>query len=150
MALVADRLLIHADALFYVKYGDTIAQVNQTIAAILQSDDIAAWDVLLDRFAERLAFTPPHNDQVDSASPFLASQILQQFGGHQIIHGHTPIFMLKQVHPALVSEPLVYAGGLCVNVDGAMCAGGPGFVHRLPPLDDDPPLRRRYGRSSLR
>ncbi len=28
--------------------------------------------------------------------------------------------------------PFIYANGLCVNVDGGMYLGGPGFVYRLP------------------
>jgi len=34
-----------------------------------------------------------------------------------------------------VTEPLVYAGGLCVNVDGGMYRGGPGFVYRAEPIN---------------
>ncbi len=146
MALVADRLLIHADATLYAKYGATIDEVNQTVAAILQGDDITAWDILLDRFAERMVFASLQPDDIDPASQFLARQTLQQFGGSQIIHGHTPIFMIKQVPPATIREPWVYAGGLCVNIDGAMCVGGPGFVHQLSPIDQELTPLRRYSR----
>ena len=36
--------------------------------------------------------------------------------------------------PEDVREPLVYSRGRCVNVDGGMYLGGPGFVYQLPPL----------------
>jgi len=30
---------------------------------------------------------------------------------------------------------LIYAGGLCINLDGGMYLDGPGFVYQLPQLD---------------
>jgi hypothetical protein len=33
--------------------------------------------------------------------------------------------------PEEITGSLIYAGGLAVNVDGGMCLGGPGFIHRL-------------------
>lgn len=33
--------------------------------------------------------------------------------------------------PRSVTEPLIYAGGLCVNVDGGMCRRGPCFLLQL-------------------
>ncbi|HEX9439253.1 MAG TPA: serine/threonine protein phosphatase, partial [Roseiflexaceae bacterium] len=56
------------------------------------------------------------------------------FGGRQIVHGHTPISSMRRCLPEEVVEPLVYAGGLCVNVDGGMYLGGPGFVYQVPVL----------------
>ena len=59
-----------------------------------------------------------------------AGQLLADFGGQRIVHGHTPISYMLGRPDALISAPLVYAGGQCVNVDGGMYRGGPGFVYR--------------------
>lgn len=126
MALVANRLLIHADAIFYRDYGATIPAVNEAIAAILRNDDIGAWTRLLDQFSERMTFTPSRAEGIIRASEFL-----RRYGGRQIIHGHTPIqYLSDQLDP---QAALVYSINLCVDVDGGMYLGGSGFVHRLRP-----------------
>jgi hypothetical protein len=60
-----------------------------------------------------------------------ARAFLRQFGGTRIVHGHTPIPLLLGCAPERVREPYVYADGLCVNVDGGMMLGAPGFVYRV-------------------
>jgi hypothetical protein len=45
-----------------------------------------------------------------------------------LIHGHTPI---NKITGEPATEALVYAGGLCVNVDGGLYRGGEGFVYQL-------------------
>ncbi|HNP71032.1 MAG TPA: metallophosphoesterase [Kouleothrix sp.] len=125
MALVDDMLLIHADATFYSSYGATIEQVNRGFRALLHTDDAAAWDRLLDQFGERKAF-----DDSDPDGTARAAQMLADFGGRRIVHGHTPISYVRHCFPEEVIEPLVYAGGLCVNVDGGMYLDGPGFIYR--------------------
>ena len=122
---VDDLLLIHADATFYSSYGATIAEVNWAFRALLNADDPAGWERLLDQFGERRAFS---DDDPDGAAR--AAQMLADFGGRQIIHGHTPISYVLRCFPEEVIEPLVYAGGLCVNVDAGMYLDGPGFVYR--------------------
>lgn len=129
MALVDDLLLIHADSAIYSSYGDTIAAVNQSIRTLLHSDDTAGWDRLLEQFSERLAF---FDSDADGATR--AEQVLADFGGRRIIHGHTPINYMLACPADRVVAPLVYAGGLCVNVDGGMYRGGPGFVYRAEPI----------------
>jgi hypothetical protein len=130
MARVGDYLLIHADSTIYSSYGETIAEVNQAFKALLHADDAPAWDRLLEQFSHRKAFI---DEDADGAAR--AAQFLRDFGGRQIIHGHTPISFIRHCLPEEVTEPLVYAGGLCVNVDGGMYLGGPGFVYRLPVLE---------------
>jgi hypothetical protein len=127
MALDGDLLLIHADATFYSSYGATIDEVNEALRSLLHGDDQAAWDRLLGQFSERKAFV---NADRDGRSR--AAQLLADFGGSRIIHGHTPISFVRRCLPEEVTEPLVYADGLCVNVDAGMYLGGPGFVYRLP------------------
>ena len=127
MARVGDHLLVHADSTIYSSYGATIAEVNQTFTELLHSDDAPAWDRLLEQFSHRKAFIDEDADGAARAAAFL-----HDFGGRQIIHGHTPISFVRHCMPEDVTEPLVYADGRCVNVDGGMYLGGPGFLYRLP------------------
>lgn len=128
MALEGDHLLAHADALFYTSYGQSISQVNQAMSALLQSDDAASWFRLLEEFGEHGAFVDATTG-ADRARAFLDC-----FGGGQLVHGHTPITKLTGQPPEAVREPLLYAAGLCLDVDPGMYLGGPGFVCRLPSL----------------
>ncbi len=130
MALVDDRLFVHADATFYTNYGHSVAMVNWACKALLQSPEVPAWERLLSDFCEREAFD---GQRVDGAG--WAAQFLRIFGGRQLIHGHTPIAYGTQTPPKRVTGPLIYAGGLCINLDGGMYLGSPGFVYRLPKLD---------------
>jgi len=127
LALVGDALLVHADALFYREYGGTVAQVNQNVAAVLRGADPAAWDRLLDQFSERDAFNGAGGEET-------AREFLESFGSGtatRVVHGHTPISRHSGQRPEEVTAPLLYAGGLCVNVDGGMYLGGPGFVFEV-------------------
>src|SRR5438105_5189896 len=56
IAQVAGHLLIHADSLFYTKYGNSVGEVNSTIRTLLAGDNSYFYDRLLDEFSERLAF----------------------------------------------------------------------------------------------
>jgi Calcineurin-like phosphoesterase len=126
MSWQGEHLLAHADALLYTRYGESIAQVNQSMTDVLQSDDIASWDRLLDEFSEHQAF-------VDATTGTeRAAAFLRHFGGRQLVHGHTPVTKLTGQPPEAVREPLLYAGGRCLDVDPGMYLGGPGFVYRLP------------------
>jgi hypothetical protein len=126
MTRIGDILLVHADALFYLDYGKSIDEVNRTFAALLHSDDADRWDRLMGEFSEHRAFVD------GAAGAERAAAILHQFGGRQIVHGHSPISTITRQPPETVREALVYADGLCVDVDGGMYRGGPGFVYRLP------------------
>lgn len=128
MAMVEQRLLLHADAPFYIRYGHSVEEVNTTISALLRKSDTLAWEELLEDFARRGAFAAP-KDGEDFARRFL-----NIFGGRQLIHGHTPISALTRGAPKNINTALVYAGELCINVDGGMFLGGPGFIYTLPPF----------------
>lgn len=129
MALVGDHLLLHADALFYTHYGDTIEAVNKAIGAALASNDPKAFYQLLEFFSERMAFaTPRPREGIERAR-----HLLDLFGGRAIAHGHTPIVYMEPERPLeTIVEPLSYANGLCLNLDGGIYLGGPGFVYELP------------------
>jgi hypothetical protein len=126
MAREGDHLLAHADAFLYTRHGESIAQVNQAISELLQSDDTASWFQLLEEFNEHQAFV----DATTGAER--AGAFLRHFGGVQLVHGHTPISKMTGQPPEAVREPLLYASGQCVDVDPGMYLGGPGFVCRLP------------------
>jgi hypothetical protein len=122
--LLGDWLMVHADSQFYLRYGNTIEEVNQAIAEIMSGQSIESWDRLLIDFCDREAFT-------GLPGPARARNLLKTFGGMQIIHGHTPISYVTGVAPAEVPGPFVYSANHCINVDGGMCYGGPGFVARF-------------------
>jgi len=129
MALVNERLLIHADALYYLNYGETIEQVNAALRRVLVCGDADTYDQLLAHGGDRLAFASSPRDGAQRARQFLA-----QFGGRQIIHGHTPIPILSGEQLDRVTRAWIYADGLVVAVDGGIYSGGAGFVCQAPPL----------------
>ena len=124
MARAGDDLLIHADAGLYEAYGATVEAVNAAFAAVLKGSDANAFRHLLDAFGEHNAF---RGDEGRAR----AEKFLSLYGGRRIIHGHTPISKGRALKAEAVTEAEVYAGGLCVDVDGGMYRGGPGFVYRL-------------------
>jgi hypothetical protein len=127
IATLRRRLLIHADALFYSELGDSVQTINQTISSMLTSDEPWVWEELFYVFSDRLAFFS--DPQIGRT---FALELLARFDCDQIIHGHTPIPYMSGRAPAEITGAFVYAGGLCVNVDGGMYMGGPGFVYELP------------------
>lgn len=134
MARMDDKLMMHADALFYSSYGRTVEQVNAAFARLMFDDNMSSWEMMLDNFSERFAFfervtlIPTYSE-----GGARAQQMLNIFGGKQIIHGHTPIvYMRDELPPEMVRSPFSYANDLAINVDGGMFMGGPGFLYRLP------------------
>jgi hypothetical protein len=123
MARIDDKLLVHADALFYTYFGQTIEDVNAALRELLHGANTDAWDQLLEAFGQRRAFYD------GDAGIAAAERFLGQFGGWQIIHGHVPIANVLKVPVSQVTGPLEYAGGRCVNVDGGMYLGGTGFLY---------------------
>lgn len=125
MGRVDGYLLMHADSTFYAQYGSTVAEVNKAIRAILAGDNPAAFDSLLAGFSRRFEF-----DDRQAAGNEAAVEFALRYGGRQIIHGHTPIRFLAR--PEAEAGPYIYADGMCINVDGGMFLGEPGFVYKLP------------------
>src|SRR5215469_18337953 len=124
MALVDDYLFMHADAPFYIKCGRTVDEVNASFNKLLSRSDALDWEEVLEAFARRGAF------MYTTIGEEFASRFLNTFGGGQLVHGHTPISSMLSCKPAKVDGPWIYAGGRCINVDGGMCHGGPGFVYQ--------------------
>ncbi len=128
LAQAGDHLLVHADSALYYAYGPTSAAVNAAFTRILAGSDPHALAQLWLGFNQRDEFT----DRVQPGGPARAQAFLAQYGGRQIVHGHTPIYKLTGADPTTVTAPLIYAAGHAVDVDGCLYQGGPGFVWDLP------------------
>ena len=126
MVQIGDYLLIHADALIYLEMGQTITAINNLVGDVMASDEPVAWEALFAAFTQRMEFFTK-----DATGAALAAAFLATLGAERIVHGHTPIHYMTGQQAAEVTQPLVYADGLCINVDGGMYMGGPGFLYQL-------------------
>lgn len=125
MARVGDFLFIHADAPLYLNFGNNVDEVNAAFLKLLSRSNALDWEEMLENFARRGVFMhDPHGEA-------FANRFLQRFGGRQLIHGHTPISTVLGRPPRTITAPWIYANAQCVNIDGGMFLGGPGFVHQL-------------------
>jgi hypothetical protein len=129
MALVGDRLLLHADAMFYLHYGDTLEKVNSVVREKLNGSDTEEWDRLLTFADQRFAF-----DKRKHGAKERAHQMFAAFGGKQMIHGHTPIPKLNDLPLEEVTRAYEYCDGLAVDTDGWIYQGGAGFVYQVPQI----------------
>jgi hypothetical protein len=125
MALVAEHLLIHADAPLYLRYGRTLEEVNAYFARLLRHSDTLAWEETLDDFGARGLFANPF------VGTEMAQRFLRSFGGRCLVHGHTPISFLTGQAAGRIVDPWIYAGGHCVNIDGGLHLGGAGLLYQL-------------------
>lgn len=126
MARLDDTLLLHADAMFYVEHGRTVEEVNERLADIVACSQLSRWESTLRAFSEHKAFSG-----LDHTGTQRASQLLRYYGASRLVHGHTPISIARRQPAHSVVAAWEYAGGTCINVDGGIYLGGPGFVHEL-------------------
>lgn len=125
---VGPYLFVHADATMYLRYGQTLRDVNLAFYEAMHATNPTAWDKLLRDFAERGAF----GGENGVAN---AEKLLSAYGGERLVHGHTPIAYVLQVEPTAVKSPLLYANGRCLNVDGGLAYHPQaGFLVRLGPV----------------
>ena len=125
MSLVGEHLLVHSDTNGYRNYGASVPEVNAAVAEILSGPvDLEQLDELTHMMTKRFSFA---SDGGEAASAFLA-----EFGGRQLVHGHSPVPLLLGKDPQEVTGPLVYAGGYAANFDTGTFLGGPCFVAPLP------------------
>ncbi len=129
VARVADDLLLHADTLAYLEWGDDVETINAGVAAALRGDDLAAHWTCWARMTTRFAFTGEDGAQE-------AERLLGALGGTRIVHGHSPITVLTGTPPDEVTGPHAYADGRALDVDGGLFAGGPCLVVPLDPAAD--------------
>ncbi len=125
MVQIGDILLQHADSTFYTHHGNSIDEVNESVRNVLRKSNILAWEELLEAFILRGVFQ--HH--------LLGKEVLDRFLALYkckcLIHGHTPINLITEQPVKKVTEALVYADGCCINVDGGLYMGGPGFLYQL-------------------
>nr|WP_309056139.1 metallophosphoesterase [Streptomyces sp.] len=129
-----DHLLLHSDTTAYLEYGQTIEDVNDTVHEILNRNDAdEVWD-LFRKFTKRFAFR-------DDGGPQAVQELLSTYGGHRVVHGHSPIpYLLGQVGAEdgedssgpVVDGPHVYADGLAIAMDGGVTMAGKLLVVQLP------------------
>ena len=57
--------------------------------------------------------------------------MLSTYGGEVIVHGHSIIGTLLDIASPEVTQPLLYADGLVLDIDGGRYDGGPLLIVRL-------------------
>jgi len=133
MVKFGNTLLTHPDSTVYQNYGQSLEEVNRKIGNVMRNGFPAEWDRILYDATLRLAFTEKDkegNSQAAQAKQAL-HDYLNRYESKRIVHGHTPIHYMTKQSARTVEEALVYADGRCINVDGGMFLGGPGFIHHL-------------------
>jgi hypothetical protein len=125
MALAGDYLLMHSDTTHYLSWGSSVDEINRTVSGILASDDAKAHFDLFAALTSRYDFARADGVEV-------ARDVLSRLGGERIVHGHSIISTLVDVPSEQVKEPLVYADGLVVDIDGGRYDGGPLLLVQLP------------------
>ena len=116
-----DTLFLHGDCALYLELGQTVEEVNAAFREATERPE--RLDRLLSAFAEHGGF--------EETGKVTAEAYLKRFGVSRLVHGHTPIDKVTPQQPEEVEGAHVYNGGRCVNVDGGMYRGGPGFVYEL-------------------
>ena len=125
MHLHGDWLLLHADSRLYLRLGDSLSRVNELASAMLRARTPETWVEFLNAFAERELYTQGDGQQQ-------ATETLRVFGGHRLVHGHTPVFVLSGAPAGPLMSPHRYASGLVLGLDSAMAyQQGSGFMVRL-------------------
>ncbi|WP_432881814.1 metallophosphoesterase [Kribbella sp. CA-245084] len=127
LALDAGHLLMHSDTSEYVEWGDSLEAINAAAGAELHSDDIEVWWEIWRRMTSRYAFR-------GDGGPEIARIMLQHLGGHRIVHGHSIVADQLGIDPQYLTEPLLYAEGLVLGIDGGAFDGGPCLVVELEEL----------------
>jgi hypothetical protein len=119
-------LLLHADTTEYLRWGDSIEQINEAVRQVLAGGDLEQWWQCWLRLTTRFAFAAADGEQV-------AGELLDALGGERIVHGHSFIATLTAGDSSEVTGPLSYAGGRALAIDGGIYDGGPCLVVRLDP-----------------
>ena len=134
--LTDGHLLLHSDTTAYLDYGSSIEEMNDAVTGVLQRGDAdECWD-LFRKFTKRFAFRGDGGAEA-------ARELLATYGGHRVVHGHSPIpYLLGEVggeNPVdgeerghAVNGPMVYAESLAVAMDGGVTMEGRLLVAQLP------------------
>jgi len=124
--LIDDHLLIHADTLAYLEFGETIDEINETVRSFVRQRDPNVFGYHTRLLFRRFEFLDGQ-EGVENAR-FL----LTVLGGKRIVHGHSTIPETFGVAPATVDGPMVYADGLVMATDTGLALGAPCVVIELP------------------
>lgn len=125
MVRLDDTLLLHADSTFYTHYANSVDEVNEGIRNLLRKSNSLDWEELIEKFTARGVFQHP------LVGKEVVDRFLTLYKSKRLIHGHTPIHFVTEQPVKKVTEALVYADGRCINVDGGIYMGGPGFLYQL-------------------
>ncbi len=127
VAVVDDILLVHSDTVRYLELGSDVEAVNSAVRAVLRTRDAGEWLTICDQMSDRGAFRGDSSADVDA----VVSAMLAHLGGTEIVHGHSTLTKHFGMAPEDVKEPLRYAGGRVLAVDGGVYEGGRILVTRL-------------------
>ena len=114
VAVANGHLLMHSDTDRYAHLGATVDEVNRAVAAVLAQLDLDAWIALCEVMSHRGAFR-------DDAA---VDALLERFGAHTVVHGHSTLIDAFGIAPGDVKEPLTYASGRVTATDGGVFQGG--------------------------
>jgi hypothetical protein len=124
LAKVGDYLFMHSDTADYLRWGDSVDEINATVREAMTSGDVDAhWDVWA-HLTSRYRFA-----RLDG--PKAARDVLQQLGAAGIVHGHSIIGSLIDTPSSEVDGPILYADGQVLAIDGGRYDGGPLLVVQL-------------------
>lgn len=121
LARAGDDLLAHSDSSAYLDWGRTLDGVNDVVTQMLATDDPDAYRDLWRGLTQRRRFTGPRG-------PARVRDLLTAFGGTRLVHGHSIVDTLGGS-----AEPLAYADGLALAIDGGRYEGGPLLLVDLSP-----------------
>lgn len=130
LAELDDHLLMHSDTIEYFGWGDSIAEINANVGAVLAGEDISDWWECWRRMTTRYAFRGTRGGSV-------ADEVMAMLGGRRIVHGHSVIADQLGIDPVEVEGPYLYAQGKVLGVDGGVFVGGPCLVVPLPWADPE-------------
>lgn len=124
VAIDGADLLMHADSVGYLEWGNTVEAINEAGRASMRSSEIADWWQLWRRLTLRYAYR-------GADGPAVARHVLGALGGQRIVHGHSIAAELAGVPYTDVTEAWSYADGLALAIDGGIYEGGPCLLTRL-------------------
>ncbi len=125
LALVEDHLLMHSDTTEYLLWGSSVDEVNSSVRAVLESDDLVEWWEVWRRMTTRHHFRGAQGEES-------VDKLLAALGGSRVIHGHSVIADQLGIMPIQVEAPFRYAGGKALGIDGGVFVGGPCLVVPIP------------------
>jgi hypothetical protein len=112
-------LMKHSDTTEYLEWGESIAEINDTVTTLLAADDDAEahWEVFA-TLTSRYAYAGGDGKR-------MAEDVLAALGGQCVVHGHSIIGSLTDQPSESIEGPIAYADGLVVAIDGGRYDGGP-------------------------